>query len=256
MRQASQPEKTLSILTPILVTDGTMDLLPETIASVEQQQLPAGWNYEWIVMEDGGAPRLKNYPWPESVHYRAIEKQVGEPSARTLALSTAMGKYVLAYDADDSLPLGALGKICAAFDNFPEARWVAGQEATPRHNRPWISKLDDKDKINPGLCTPDTLYPFWQRTGQFPVTFQCSYEADTLWQFGGYPAMPYSGDINLLFAVSTIHPGVVLHDVILNYRRWPGQMTAQPEYFSVKDLSHRHAERWVQQLRSAQNAKS
>lgn len=246
--------KTLSILTPILATEGTLAVLPETIASVEKQRLPPGWSHEWIVMEDGLNPRLKEYTWPSMVTYRAIEKQVGEPSARTLALSMAIGKYALAFDADDTLPPDALFKICSAFDQYPEARWVAGQEATPRHLRPWESNIDPNDVVAAGLCEPDRLYPFWQRTGQFPVTFQCSYDTEVLWKHGGYPAMPYGGDINLLFAVSTIHSGVVLHDTVLNYRRWPGQMTAQKEYFGVEDLSYIHAERWVQQLRSAGHA--
>jgi glycosyltransferase involved in cell wall biosynthesis len=246
--------KRLSILTPVLANKGTLEMLPETIDSMEAQVLPPGWAYEWIVMEDGDRPRLENYAWPDSVQYRAIEKQVGEPSSRTLALCLAVGEYALAFDADDTLPAGALHKICTAFDTYPEAQWVAGQEATPRHNRPWENKLDPADTIPAGLCPPDTLYPFWQRTGQFPVTFQCSYKTDMLWKYGGYPAMPYAGDINLLFAVSTNHSGVVLHDTVLNYRRWPGQMTAQKEYFSVEDLSHEHAERWIQQLRNEQDA--
>ena len=239
-------EKMLSILTPVLANDGTRELLPETITSVEQQALPPGWNLEWIIMEDGKDPILEDYPWPDSVHYRKIEKQVGEPSARTLALSMAIGEVVLAFDADDTLPTESLMKICTAFDENPAAQWVAGQESTPRHPTPWINRDDPQDYIEAGFCQPGVIYPFWKRTGQFPVTFQCSYKTDTLWKYGGYPAMPYSGDINLLFAESSIEPGVVLHDTVLNYRRWPGQMTAQKEYFAVKDLSHQHAEKWVQ----------
>jgi len=248
MKEATMPnnEKILSILTPVLANEGTRELLPETIASVEQQALPPGWNLEWIIMEDGKEPILEDYPWADSVLYRKIEKQVGEPSARTLALSMAIGEVVLAFDADDTLPPESLQKICTAFDENPSAKWVAGQESTPRHPTPWISLKDSKDSIEPGLCQPETIYPFWKRTGQFPVTFQCSYKTDTLWEYGGYPAMPYSGDINLLFAVSSVEPGVVLHDTVLNYRRWPGQMTAQKEYFAVKDLSHQHAEKWVE----------
>lgn len=241
-------EKMLSILTPVLANEGTRELLPETIQSVEQQTLPPDWKLEWIIMEDGKEPVLEDYPWPESVHYRKIEKQVGEPAARTLALSMAIGGVVLAFDADDTLPPESLQKICTAFDENPGAKWVAGQESTPRHQTPWINKDDPQDFIEAGFCQPGVIYPFWKRTGQFPVTFQCSYKTDTLWEYGGYPAMPYSGDINLLFAVSSVEPGVVLHDTVLNYRRWPGQMTAQKEYFAVKDLSHQHAEKWVQAI--------
>ncbi len=241
-------EKMLSILTPVLVNEGTRELLPKTIASVEQQSLPAGWNLEWIIMEDGKDPVLEGYSWPDNVRYRKIEKQVGEPSARTLALSMAAGEIVLAFDADDTLPPESLKKICTAFDENPVAKWVAGQESTPRHLTPWINRTDPEDFVAAGICQPETIYPFWKRTGQFPVTFQCSYKTDTLWEYGGYPAMPYSGDINLLFAVSSIEPGVVLHDTVLNYRRWPGQMTAQKEYFAVKDLSKQHAEKWIQAI--------
>jgi glycosyltransferase involved in cell wall biosynthesis len=241
-------EKMLSILTPILANKGTTDLLPETVTSVKQQDLPLGWSLEWIIMEDGDRPVLENYPWPDSVRYQKIEKRVGEPSARTLALSTAIGEVVLAFDADDTLPPDSLKKICTAFDENPDAKWVAGQESTPRHPTPWIDRYNTKDYIEEGYCHPGTIYPFWKRTGQFPVTFQCSYKAETLWRFGGYPAMPYGGDINLLFAVSSVEPGVVLHDTLLNYRRWPGQMTAQKEYFAVKDMAQQHAEKWIQAI--------
>lgn len=241
-------QKIISILTPVLATAGTVKLLPETIASVARQKLPAGWSYEWIVVEDGKHPKLKNYPWPHIVKYRAIMKPVGEPSARTLALSMARGQYVLAFDADDTLPMGALFKICQAYDKHPEAKWVAGQEATPRHKDPWINRKNPEDRLPLGLCQPQILYPFWLRTGQYGVTFQCSYRTETLWEFGGYPAMPYAGDINLLFAVSTIYPGVILIDILLNYRRWEGQMTAEKRYFAIEDLSYEHIKRWHKEL--------
>ena len=240
--------KKLSILTPVLANQGTVELLPETIASVVNQWLPNHWSYEWIIMEDGAHPKLQDYPWPDCVNYRSIDKQVGEPSARTLALSAASGDHVLAFDADDTLPETALSKICRAYDSYPKANWVAGQEATPRHKRPWRNRRDSTDEIKSGLCPPGRLYPFYQRSGQFPVTFQSSYKTEVLWRFGGYPAMPYAGDINLFFAVSSTDWGVVLHDVILNYRRWSGQMTAEPAYFQIEDLAAKHAQAWIGRL--------
>lgn len=241
--------KILSILTPVLATQGTRKLLAQTIESVTNQVLPKGWSYEWIIVEDGPKPVLEDYEWPDMVSYFSVKKQVGEPSARTLALSMAQGEYVLAFDADDTLPPNALNKICLAFENSPEAVWVAGQEATPRHNKPYINHKNTSDYLPEGLIQPNILYPFWLRTGQYPVTFQCAYKAETLWRFGGYPAMPFAGDINLLFAVSTQYPGVLLYDVLLNYRRWSGQMTAQKEYFAAEQLSYQHAHRWIQSLR-------
>ncbi len=242
--------KTLGILTPVLASPDTIELLPETIESVQSQTLPDGWDLEWLIVEDGKNPKLRDYNWPEDVRYRAIEKQVGEPSARTLALAMTVANHVLAFDADDTLPPNALYTICQAFDQHPEASWVAGQEATPRDHQPWIHKNDPSDRIEAGLCPPDTLYPFWLRSGQYPVTFQCTYKTEVLWRYGGYPAMPYAGDINLLFAVSTTDPGVVLHDTVLNYRRWPGQMTAEPAYFAVEDLSYEHIKRWAGRVRN------
>src|SRR5688572_19177608 len=112
----------LSILTPVLANDATEELLSQTIESVQAQTLPPGWDLEWMIMEDGREPRLKDYPWPDSVRYRAVEKQVGEPAARTLALSAATGTHGLALDADDTLPKNALQKICQAYDQYPEAK--------------------------------------------------------------------------------------------------------------------------------------
>ena len=92
------------------------------------------------------------------------------------------------------------------------------------------------------------MYPFWKRTQQFPVTFQSSYRIEVLWEFGGYPAMPYTGDVNLLLAVSSIYNGVILQDVVLNYRRWSGQMTAKKEHFANEDLSAEHVARWIKAI--------
>ncbi len=239
----------LSILTPVLANPGTIELLPETIASVQNQKLPANWQCEWIVMEDGPEPKLANYPWPKSVKYRSINKQVGEPSARTLALAAASGSHALALDADDTLPPEALAKICRAFNDHPTAKYVAGQEATPRHKDPWKNRKDRSDRIEAGLCPAGLLYPFYCRTSQFPVTFQASYTIETLWRYGGYPAMPYGGDINLFFAVSSLNPGVVLHDIVLNYRRWPEQMTASPVYYDIEGLSLAHLDRWIKTIK-------
>jgi glycosyltransferase involved in cell wall biosynthesis len=237
--------KILSILTPVLASEGVIKLLPETVASVNKQRLPPGWSCEWIVVEDGAEPKLQDYPWPKMVRYRATTKHVYESCARTLALTMARGDYVLSLDADDTLPAGALEKICRAYDEHPDAMWVAGQEATPMTPTPWINKNDSTDKLPIGRCAPGLMYPFWLRTGQFCVTFQSSYKAKVLWEFGGYPAMPYTGDVNLLLAVSSIYPGVILEDVVLNYRRWPGQMTARQEHFNNKDLSAEHVDRWI-----------
>jgi glycosyltransferase involved in cell wall biosynthesis len=240
--------KTLSILTPILATEGVIELLPETIASVKSQILPPGWNFEWVVVEDGTTQHLQNFPWPNFVHYRAANKHVYESCARTLALSMAKGQYILSLDADDTLPLGALFKICTAYDENPEAMWVAGQEATPNHPTPWINIKNPQDRLPIGECKPGLMYPFWKRTEQFPVTFQSSYRSEVLWEFGGYPAMPYTGDVNLLLAVSSIYKGVILKDIVLNYRRWDGQMTAKKEHFSNKDLSAEHVAKWIRAI--------
>ena len=55
----------ISVVTP--VHPGRGDLLAETAASVAGQVLPAGWDLEWLVQEDGGrtdlAEAVSTYPF-------------------------------------------------------------------------------------------------------------------------------------------------------------------------------------------------
>jgi glycosyltransferase involved in cell wall biosynthesis len=49
---------TISILTAEYAPTATY--IEETIASVLEQDLPVGWDLEWIVQEDGAAPALES----------------------------------------------------------------------------------------------------------------------------------------------------------------------------------------------------
>src|SRR3954471_5001725 len=105
-------KKTLSILTPVLAQPDNFELIHEASWSIHSQEIPPGWQIEWIVVEDGETPLLADFPWPRNTRYRAARRRVGEPAARTIALSLASGEYVLAFDADDTLPPGAIKRIC------------------------------------------------------------------------------------------------------------------------------------------------
>jgi glycosyltransferase involved in cell wall biosynthesis len=83
---------TVSILTAVYAP--TAKYLPETIASVREQILPAGWDLEWIVQEDGVGPQLADQVNElPCVRYQANNAQLGLPHTRNLGLSLGLKRW-------------------------------------------------------------------------------------------------------------------------------------------------------------------
>ncbi|WP_026454105.1 glycosyltransferase family 2 protein [Saccharomonospora iraqiensis] len=101
--------------------------LPETLRSVREQQLPEGWELEWLIQEDGAQPQLTElFADIPGMHYEANHSQLGTAATRNLALSRATGELVQVLDHDDVLLPDALRTLIPRFED-PEIGWAVGQ---------------------------------------------------------------------------------------------------------------------------------
>ncbi|MEC3974584.1 glycosyltransferase [Amycolatopsis sp. H20-H5] len=99
----------------------------ETVKSVVGQELPDGWDLEWLVQEDGEVPGLAGTVagFPQ-ISYAANRAHTGIAATRNLALTRATGDVVQVLDHDDVLLPGALLQLLPHFDK-PSVHWIVGQ---------------------------------------------------------------------------------------------------------------------------------
>lgn len=213
---------TLSIITAAYAPGAAY--LRETIAGVEQQELPAGWELEWVVQEDGAAPCLAHeFANVEFVSYEANGVQLGAAAARNLALSRASGDLIQVLDSDDVLLPGALAKLIPVFDDN-RIHWAVGQadDLMPDGSRvPWDSALDYG-------TVPAGNVNRWAEShgGNWPI--HCAglmLRALSLRAIGGWVGLPGDEDIAMFAALSEIADGCNVDTVTWLYRQHPQQIT-------------------------------
>ena len=94
----------------------TADYIEETAESIKAQELPPGWDLEWVVQEDGDSPRLSGFfdrlPF---ARYASNGRRYPTALTRNLALSRASGVLMQALDQDDVLLPGAMTTLIPRF---------------------------------------------------------------------------------------------------------------------------------------------
>ena len=161
---------TVSILTAAYAPSATY--LPATAASVRDQHLPAGWDLEWVIQEDGTSPSLaclfNNQP---HVRYAANGAQLGIAVTRNLALSRVAGDLVQILDHDDVLLPDAIALLVDAFESHP-IHWAVGAADDLMEDdtrQAWDSALPF------GLLPAGTVNQWAEEHGgNWPVTAQAS----------------------------------------------------------------------------------
>ncbi|MFJ4687124.1 glycosyltransferase family 2 protein [Streptomyces sp. NPDC088789] len=200
--------------------------LPEAWDSLRAQWLPEGWEWHWLIQEDGRTDQvLPRVPDDPRVSFH--QGRPGGPGvARTMALAHADGAYVKVLDADDLLTPGALARDLAALEADRTLGWAtsrvldllpdgttAGFPGDPRH----------------GPIEPGALLDPWKSGGfRAPVHPATLFvRRDLLLALGGWMALPASEDTGLLLALNAVSRGWFTADTGLHYRKWPGQVTGQ-----------------------------
>jgi glycosyltransferase involved in cell wall biosynthesis len=200
--------------------------LPEAYASLCAQDLPPGWEWHWLIQEDGRTDEVRPHvPDDERVTFR--QGRPGGPGiARTIALAHADGAYVKVLDADDRLTAGALARDLAVLEADPTVGWTTSRA---------LDLLPDGSTAGfpgdpaDGPIEPGAVLAYWRANGHraqvHPATL--CVRRDLLLALGGWMALPASEDTGLLLALDSVSRGWFTAEVGLLYRKWEGQATGQ-----------------------------
>ncbi|MBO3741252.1 glycosyltransferase [Actinoplanes flavus] len=214
----------ISVLTPVHAQRA--EFLAEAGESLAGQDLPAGWEVEWLVQEDGAtsAPAEVTRRFPFS-RFQANGESLGVNITRNMALSRASGSLVHVLDSDDLLLPDALRTAIEAFGAHPRVHWVTGQA----HDLlPDSSRQSFPAPLAPGVIEPGVLTQLIIDSGR-PAAPCAGLTARiaTVRAFGGWVATARGGDLALLVALAETTPGFLPPEVTWLYRRHAGQITGQ-----------------------------
>lgn len=218
----------ISVLTPVHAERA--EFLDEAGESLAGQDLPPGWELEWLIQEDGSASAspsavaavAQRFPFSR---YQANGELLRVNIARNVALARAEGSLVHVLDCDDLLLPNALRTAIEAFDAHPRIHWVTGQA----HDLlPDLSRVSFPAPLEPGLIEPGVLTQLILDSGK-PAAPCAGLTArtETVRAFGGWVATPRGGDLALVVALAETTAGFLPPEVTWLYRRHAGQITGQ-----------------------------
>ncbi|GGS37481.1 glycosyltransferase [Streptomyces griseoviridis] len=200
--------------------------LRDAYRSLCDQELPAGWHWQWLVQEDGRTDEVRPHV-PDDPRVAFRQGRPGGPGvARTIALAHAEGEYVKVLDADDRLPAGTLARDLAALEADATIGWTTSRvlDLLPDGSTAGFPGDPDHGPVERGA-----VLDFWKANGfrapVHPATL--CVRRDLLLALGGWMALPASEDTGLLLALSAVSRGWFSEEVGLLYRKWEGQATGQ-----------------------------
>lgn len=211
----------INIVTAVLA--GKHQHIKETYTSLTAQQMPDGWEWRWLVQEDGttGIPAAElpdNDPRISTSMGRAGRAAM----ARTIAMERATGELTRALDADDLLPPDALAQDITNLVENPDFAWTVS---------PTLDLLPDGSfapgpydplpgPLPMGLLADGEANDHLQVVG----TTTCTYTS-LVHALGGWQAMPGGEDVALMLAAEAVGPGWMGAKPGLYYRKWEGSTT-------------------------------
>ncbi len=228
--------KLISVITPVYNPEP--DYLMAAYESLAGQELSDGWDWEWLVQEDGRTDIARKI-LPDDPRIRfGTGRHNGVAITRNLALSEARGPFVKNLDQDDVLATGVLARDIEVLSAHPDVQWVT--------SRVLDLLLDGTTAGFPGdppggRLTPGFVVERWRahnfRLPVHPTTI-CIRRSLAV-ALGGWMAVPGSDDTGLLVAASAVSVGYFVREVGLFYRKWPGQVTASPEHTEPVEWNQR-----------------
>lgn len=214
--------------------------LREAYKSLREQELPDGWEWHWVVQEDGRTDAVAPHV-PDDARVTFRQGRPGGPGvARTIALAHAEGAYVKILDADDQLTPGALARDLAALEGDPTIGWATSRVLDFLPDGSTVGFPGDPDD---GPVERGAVLDFWKandfRAQVHPATLFVRREL--LLALGGWMALPASEDTGLLLALNSVSRGWFSAEVGLLYRKWEGQATGQAAHVDAAERGARMA---------------
>lgn len=190
------------------------EFLAEAVDSVLAQTFQ---DFEVVVVDDGSTEAstleiLSTFVRPKTRVLRA--PHAGLATARNLGIACTSGEYLCALDADDRLAPTFLEKTAAALDRDRATAFASA----------WLRTFgDDSWEWKPERCDLPSL--LWEDT----VLTAALVRRAAVEAVGGYDAaMPEQGDEDWdlwLTLVERGYRGVILPEILFEYRRRPGSMS-------------------------------
>jgi glycosyltransferase involved in cell wall biosynthesis len=214
--------------------------LPEAYKSLCEQKLPDGWEWQWVIQEDGKTDDVAPHvPDDERVTFR--QGRPGGPGvARTIALAHADGDYIKVLDADDQLAPGSLARDLAALEGDRTIGWATSRVLDYLPDGSTVGFPGDPDN---GPIERGAVLDYWKANGfraqVHPATLFV--RRDLLLALGGWMALPASEDTGLLLALNSVSRGWFSQEVGLLYRKWEGQATGQASHVDPAERDARMA---------------
>jgi glycosyltransferase involved in cell wall biosynthesis len=212
----------LSVLTPVHAAGA--GFLAAAGESVLGQELPPGWELEWVVQEDGPASEIVDQlTGDRRIQHAANGARLGAAATRNLALSRASGALLQNLDADDLLLPGSLATLINVFDASPSVHWAIGQadDLMPDGSR----KTFPPDL--PFGIVPAGVVNAWaiEHGANWPI--HCAgvmYRTASVRALGGWAAVPFDEDLVMFAALSQITAGWFDESHTWLYRQHEGQL--------------------------------
>lgn len=214
--------------------------LPEAHKSLCAQELPTGWEWHWVIQEDGQTGEVGPYV-PDDARVTFRQGRSGGPGvARTIALAHTEGEYAKILDADDQLTPGALARDLAALEADRAIGWTTSRALDLLPDGSTAGFPGDPDD---GPVERGAVLDFWAandfRAQVHPATL--CVRRDLLLALGGWMALPASEDTGLLLALNSVSRGWFSAEVGLLYRKWEGQATGQASHLDPAERAARMA---------------
>lgn len=226
----------ISVLTP--THRPQRDYLMQCAASVLSQQLPPGWDLEWMLLQDGSPgviTRLLDQLdlegiWDSQDPHRRImiganPHQMGAAVSRNLLLGLCSGELVRAHDHDDILTPGALAADIECHLAHPGLAWCA----SPTTNLMDDGSLDGWADPPEGPIRRGQLARWWiERDHIIPIhpASVCA-RREVLLAVGGWAALPpMTEDVGLVVPLNMRFDGWFHNHLGLQYRIWDHQTSA------------------------------
>ena len=217
----------LSVITPVY--QPVAEHLRKAFESLEAQKLPPGWDWEWVVQEDGDTGVCQSLLPKDPRITTGTGRHSGVAITRNLALARSRGTYVKNLDQDDILAPGVLARDIEVLEDNPDVQWTTSKALDLLPDGSTASFEGDPSA---GRLTPGLVVELWRarhyRLPVHPTTLCIRRELVTA--LGGWMAVPGSDDTGLLIGASVVSTGYFHGETGLLYRKWSGQESAQPRH--------------------------
>lgn len=225
----------LSIITPTQFHNA--DHIEAVWDGLVVQDMPDGWEWEWLVQEDGRDPAVRErLPDDPRVCYDALGVQVGSAATRNHALARAGGDVVAGVDHDDFHLPGALSALLGPLIDRADIGWSCGPcRLEMADGGTWTKPSVFAEGRVPARAVTDHFLA--HDDFPFPAAFT-AFRRVPLVAHGGWPAVARSTDAVLLADFGDRYDGWWVDDVVAVYRRWDAQKTVQPADIAIRDLPH------------------